>query len=324
LVLARSWLLVALKEKFMATSSRTQSYNAGGSLLDRLSRHIKWLFVLPALIFVLAMMVFPLGYTLWLSFQEWRGGAAQPPVGVGARNYQELLTSDKRFTDSVIRTFGFSIVAVAIEVTFGLLIALLLHGKFRGQTIIKTLLLLPMVATPVAIGMAWLLMFEPTVGLLNSLVKDLGIPPQPWLGAESQALWCLALVDIWQWTPMMALILLAGLTVLPEEIYEAARVDGANPFQRFFGLTLPLLMPTLVVAALLRSIDALKTFDIIYTMTRGGPGFATETINTYSYVQAFEYFQLGKASSLLVIFFAIVLGISLIFIQVRKRWGVQA
>jgi len=132
------------------------------------------------------------------------------------------------------------------------------------------------------------------------------------------------MVDVWQWTPMMALIILAGITVLPEEPYEAARVDGATPWQRFLFLTLPLLMPTIVVAVLLRSIDALKTFDIIYTMTRGGPGYATETINTYAYVQSFEYFNLGQASSLLVIFFAIVLGISLLFIQVRRRWGVQA
>ena len=122
---------------------------------------------------------------------------------------------------------------------------------------------------------------------------------------------------------MMALIILAGLTVLPEEPFEAARVDGASPLQRFFYLTLPMLAPTLVVAVLLRSIDALKTFDIIYTMTRGGPGYATETINIYGYVQSFEYFKLGQASSLLIIFFAIVLGISLLFIQIRRRWGVQ-
>ena len=123
---------------------------------------------------------------------------------------------------------------------------------------------------------------------------------------------------------MMALILVAGLATLPNEPYEAARVDGAGPFQRFTSLTLPLLFPTMIAAVLLRSIDALKTFDIIYTMTRGGPGFATETINIYGYVQSFEYFNLGKASSLLVVFFAIVLGISLLFIQVRKRWGIAA
>ncbi len=294
------------------------------SFVDWLSRHMKLLFILPSLIFVLAMMVFPIGYTVWLSFNEWNGSATRSPQGVGFSNYTNLLSADPRFWDSVLRTFLFSIGAVVAELLLGLGIALLLQGKFFGQNFIKTLILLPMVATPVAIGMAWLLMFEPTIGLLNSLLRDWGLPPQPWLGSEQQALWSLVMVDVWQWTPMMALIILAGITVLPEEPYEAARVDGASPRQRFFYLTLPLLMPTLVVAVLLRSIDALKTFDIIYTMTRGGPGYSTETINTYGYVQSFEYFKLGQASSLLMIFFAIVLGISLLFIQVRRRWGVQA
>jgi multiple sugar transport system permease protein len=115
--------------------------------------------------------------------------------------------------------------------------------------------------------------------------------------------------------------LLAGLAALPEEPYEAARVDGASTWQRFTKLTLPLLFPTIIAATLLRSIDALKTFDIIYTMTRGGPGFATETINTYGYIQAFEYFQLGQASSLLIVFFTLILGVSLFFIRFRRRWG---
>jgi multiple sugar transport system permease protein len=295
-----------------------------GTFVEWLSRHMKLLFILPSLIFVLAMMVFPIGYTVWLSFNEWNGSATKSPQGVGLSNYTNLLSADPRFWDSVLRTFLFSIGAVVAELLLGLGIALLLQGKFFGQNFIKTLILLPMVATPVAIGMAWLLMFEPTIGLLNSILRDWGIPPQPWLGSEQQALWSLVMVDVWQWTPMMALIILAGITVLPEEPYEAARVDGANPWQRFIFLTLPLLMPTIVVAVLLRSIDALKTFDIIYTMTRGGPGYATETINTYAYVQSFEYFNLGQASSLLVIFFAIVLGISLLFIQVRRKWGVQA
>jgi multiple sugar transport system permease protein len=300
-----------------------QSIRRAPTLIDWLNRHMKVLFVLPALLFVLAMMVFPIGYTVWLSFTTWNGSANASPNWVGADNYSTLLTNDPRFIDSVVRTFAFSIAAVLVELVLGLLIALLLQGKFVGQNFIKTLILLPMVATPVAMGMAWLLMFEPTIGLLNAVVKDVGIPPQPWLGSEQQALWCLVAVDVWEWTPMMALIILAGLTVLPEEPFEAARVDGANPWQRFFYLALPMLAPTLVVAVLLRSIDALKTFDIIYTMTRGGPGYATETINTYGYVQSFEYFKLGQASSLLVIFFAIVLGVSLLFIQIRKRWGVQ-
>lgn len=279
-------------------------------------------FIMPAVLFVVLMIVFPVIYTAYLSLHEWSGSAVRAPTPVGLSNYEAYLTRDVRFGDAVIRTFEFTIAAVGIELVLGLAVALLIHGPFMGQGIVRTLILLPMVATPVAIAMAWLLMFEPTVGLFNGALRSLGLPAQPWLGSPTMALPSLILVDVWQWMPMMALILLAGLTTLPEEPFEAARVDGANSWQRFVHLTLPLLLPTIVTALLLRSIDALKTFDIIYTMTRGGPGSATETLNIYAYVQAFEYFRLGNASSLLIIFFAIVLGISLIFARIRNRWGV--
>jgi multiple sugar transport system permease protein len=286
------------------------------SLVTRLS------FILPAVVFVIIMIVYPVAYTINLSLTEWTGSAVQPPTPVGFKNYQTLLTDDPRFVDAVNRTFLFTIWAVVIELLLGLGIALLINGKFLGRGIVRAVILLPMVATPVAIAMAWLLMFEPTVGLFNGILRSLDLPPQLWLGSADSALPSLIVVDVWQWTPMMALIILAGLATLPDEPFEAARVDGANSWQRFLYLTLPLLVPTMISAVLLRSIDALKTFDIIYTMTRGGPGFATETINIYAYVQSFEYFKLGSASSLLVVFFAIVLGISLIFVQIRKRYGV--
>lgn len=282
---------------------------------------LKILFIGPAVIFVLLMIIYPIGYTVYLSFHEWSGSAIRPPSPVQFENYETLLNDDPRFVDSVWRTFQFTIFAVSVELILGLAIALLIYDRFPGQGIVRTLILLPMVATPVAIAMAWLLMFEPSVGLFNGILRSLGLPQQLWLGSADQAMPSLIAVDVWQWTPMMVLILMAGLTTLPSEPFEAARVDGANPWQRFFYLTLPLLFPTIVMAVLLRSIDALKTFDIIYTMTRGGPGFSTETINIYGYVQSFEYFRLGKASSLLMIFFAIVLGVSLIFIEIRKRWG---
>ncbi len=286
------------------------------------NRQMKWLFILPAVAFVLVMMVFPIIYTVRLSFFEWSMSAIQPPVWVGLDNYTELFTADPRFTDAVVRTFAFTIGAVAVEMVLGLLIALLLNKPFRANNVVKTLILLPMVATPVAMGMAWLLMLEPTIGVVNAFLRMVGLPTQPWLASPQQALPSLMLVDIWEWTPMVALIALAGLASLPEEPIEAAVVDGASPFQRFWHVLLPLLAPTLIVAMLLRSIDALKTFDIIYTMTQGGPGFATETLNIYSYVQGFSYFQMGKASSLLVVFFAIVLGVSLMLSGVRNKWGV--
>lgn len=290
-----------------------------GTLRHYFSRHWKeLLFILPAVVFIIAMMIFPLLYNTYLSFHEWTGSAVSAPNPVGFDNYVNLFASDNRFYPAVGRTLLFTVVAVLFELVFGVGIALLLRDAFPGQPLAKTLILLPMVATPVAVGMAWLLMLEPTVGVFNLILRQLGLTPQPWLGSRDQALWVLIAVDVWQWTPMMAMIALAGLLSLPEDPFEAALVDGANTFQRFFYVTLPLLIPALLTALLLRSIEALKTFDIIYTMTRGGPGFATETLNTLAYLRSFEYFRLGQASALLVVFFAIVLGVSVIFIQIRR------
>jgi multiple sugar transport system permease protein len=302
-------------------TNRNYADSESGAFSRWANRNIKWLFILPAALFVLIMMIFPIIYTVGLSFTKWSGSATQPAQGVGISNYTDLLFSDTRFHDALVRTFVFTIGAVFIELLLGVAIALLLRDTFRGQNIVKTLILLPMVATPVAMGMAWLLMFEPTIGFANYFLQLLHLPPQQWLASTEQALPSLMIVDIWEWTPMIALIALAGLATLPDEPLEAARVDGASAFQRFWHITLPLLAPTLVIATLLRAIDALKTFDIIYTMTQGGPGFATETLNIYSYQQGFQYFQMGYGSSLLVIFFAIVLGVSLLLAQVRNRWG---
>ncbi|NLX11982.1 MAG: sugar ABC transporter permease [Chloroflexi bacterium] len=280
-------------------------------------------FILPAVIFVVVMMAFPVVYNGWLSFHEWTGSARRDPVYVGTENYTELVTESDRFFPAVQRTFLFTAVAVSLELVFGIGIALLLRDAFPGHNIIKTMILLPMVATPVAISMAWLLMLEPTIGVFNKILRDIGLTPQPFLGSQDQALWVLMAVDIWQWTPMMAMITLAGLLSLPDEPYEAALVDGATAVRSFIHITLPLLVPTLLTAVLLRSIEALKTFDIIYTMTRGGPGFSTETLNTLAYVRAFEYFRLGQASALLVVFFVIVLGVSVIFVQMRRAVSVR-
>lgn len=276
------------------------------------------LFIMPAVVFVVVMMAFPLAYNTWLSFHSWTGSAVAAPQAVGLENYNELFFASDRFYPALQRTFLFTFVAVGVEMTLGLAIALLMRSNFPGQSVIKTLVLLPMVATPVAIGMAWLLMLEPTIGVFNQMLRSVGMVPQPFLGSQQQALWVLIVVDIWQWTPMMAMITLAGLLSLPSDPYEAAMVDGATGVQRFRFITLPLLVPTLLTAMLLRSIEALKTFDIIYTMTRGGPGFSTETLNTMAYVQAFEYFRLGRASALLFVFFAIVLGVSVMILQLRK------
>lgn len=285
-----------------------------------LDRNLKWLYILPALLFVLVMMLLPILYTVRISFFEWSMSAISPPVFVGFQNYIDLF-KDERFIDSVVNTFYFTIVGLAVEMVLGLAIAVLFNRSFKGKNLAKTILLLPMVATPVAMGLVWMLIYEPTIGAANMILKAIGIEPQLYLASMTQVIPSLILVDVWQWTPMVALILMAGLSTLPTDPYESADVDGASAWQKFVHITLPLLRPTLIVAAMLRLIDILKTYDIIYATTQGGPNLKSETLNIYGYVLGFQYFKLGYASSLLVIFFLIVLLLTLLLIWMRKRLG---
>lgn len=281
-------------------------------------RNLKWIYTLPAVLFVLLMMVFPILYTVRISFYEWSMSATTPPSWVGLSNYIALF-KDERFWHAAGSTFYFTIAALALETVLGVAIALLLYRDFRGKNIVKTLFLLPMVATPVAMGLVWLLIYEPTIGVANTLLKSLGLKPMLWLASETQVIPSLVVIDVWEWTPMVALIVMAGLSTLPSDPYEAADVDGASVWQKFANITLPLLKPTIIVAVMLRLIDVLKTFDIIYSTTQGGPNLKSETLNLYGYVQGFQYFKLGMASSLLVIFFALVMGLTLLMIWIRKR-----
>lgn len=287
-----------------------------------IDRHIKWVFTMPAVLFVGLMMVMPVGYTFWLSFNEWSMSNVTPPLWVGLQNYVELF-HDELFLKSLWLMFYFTVATVVIETVLGVGIALLMNQNIVGKGLVKTLFLLPMVATPVAVGLVWVLIYEPNIGIANIFLGKLGIAPQEWLTSQSLVMPSLIFIDIWEWTPMIALIVLAGLVSLPKDPYEAAMIDGASPWQSFTKITLPLLKPTLYSAILLRMIDSLKTFDIIYATTQGGPGTSSQTTNIYGYVLGFQYFKIGQASALLMIFFIIVLSISIFTILLRKRAGVS-
>ncbi|KMY42685.1 carbohydrate ABC transporter permease [Peribacillus loiseleuriae] len=285
-----------------------------------IDKHIKWIYPLPAVLFVGLMMVFPIGYTFWLSFHEWSMSNVTPPLWVALENYKALF-QDELFRESLWITFYFTVVAVAIQMVLGILLALLMNAQIIGKGLVKTLFLLPMIATPVAVGLVWVLIYEPNVGVANIFLQALGLPVQEWLASPDLVLPSLILIDVWEWTPLIALIVLAGLVTLPKDPYEAAIVDGASRWQVFWNITLPLLKPTIYSAVLLRLIDALKTFDIIYATTNGGPGTSSQTLNIYGYVLGFQYFQIGKASALLMVFFAIVLSLSILVIVLRKKAG---
>jgi multiple sugar transport system permease protein len=303
-----------------AARSASRPPGAQGNFSAWSNRHRKWLFAAPAMIFVGVLIVFPLAWTLYLSLTDSEGSVRAATDFIGLENYLTVLTDTERFWPAVGRTLLFTGVALVCEVVLGMCVALLLWRPFRGEKWVRVAILLPLVATPVAVGMMWRLIFDPNIGFANQLLGFIGIPPQPWLSGQDTALGTTIFMDVWQWTPMVVLILLAGLTSLSDEPDEAARVDGANAFQRFFYITLPLMMPTVIVAILLRGIDALKTFDILYaTKGKGGGSFhEVETLNVYAYGLSFDYNQYGLSSAVLILFFMIIIG-SMWLLTMRKK-----
>ena len=272
-------------------------------------RNLRILFPLPAIIFVALLMIFPVLYTLFLSFTNWNLTSGTPLSFNGINSYVQVLT-EPRFLHAVGRTFAFTFFAVVIEGFLGVASALILNRAFVGKSFAKLLLLLPLVATPIAVGIVFNLFYDPTIGLANFVLNSLGLPQGLWVSSAGSVIPSLILVDVWQWTPMITLIVLAGLAGLSEEPVEAARVDGASEWQILRYVTLPMVMPVILTAVILRLIDALKTFDIIFAMTGGGPGYASETLNIMGFKYSFEYFRMGQSSVILVVLFLIVFGLS--------------
>ena len=274
------------------------------------------LFIAPALIVIGAVIVFPWLFTLWMSAFDWKIGSAAHFVGL--ENYANLLVN-QRFVEAIVHTFYFTALAVVFPLLLGTLAALIFHRRFRGRGVLRAVFTMPMMATPVAVALVWTMMFHPQQGVLNYLLTSVGLPPSLWVYSPTFVIPSLVMVEVWHWTPLVMLIVLGGLAALPTEPYESARLDGATEWQLFRHITLPLIAPFLVVAAVIRTIDAVKAFDTIYVISQGGPGTASETINLYLYLQAFAFYNIGNASAVVVVFFAIILALALLLLHVRQR-----
>lgn len=282
----------------------------------RVSRATYLWFVVPALAATFTVIVFPWLFTLYVSTHDWDAGGAGNFVGLA--NYTALV-SDQRFLLSVVRTVYYTLLTVLAPLVLGTIAAVLLHREFRFRGLVRGIFLLPMMATPVAIALVWAMMFHPQYGVLNYLLERLGLPASLWVYAPDTVIPALAIVETWQWTPFTMLIVLGGLAAIPTDPYESAAIDGANTWQMFRHITLPLVLPFIMVAAVLRTIDAFKAFDTIYPITQGGPGTASETINIYLYLQAFSYTHIGSASAVVVVFFAMILVLAYVMTVVRQR-----
>ncbi|SOD62937.1 carbohydrate ABC transporter membrane protein 1, CUT1 family [Streptomyces zhaozhouensis] len=304
------------------TSTRPGGRRTAGTprTFEQANRRLKWAMLAPALAFVGLMIVFPLLFTLNLGFTDAFGAVNADRSFVGLRNFQDALSDTRRFWPAIERTVVFTVGAVAVETALGLALAMLMRRAFRGMRWVRTILIIPLLTTPVAIGILWLLILDPTNGVANQILDSLGLPTQEFLGSVSQSLPTLMFIDIWQWTPMMTLLLLAGLSTLPEEPEEAALVDGAGPWQRFRHVVLPMLLPTLMTALVLRSVDALKTFDILYATKGpgGGSDYEVETLNVYAYGLTFDYQEYGLASAVLVLFTLFIIAV---VVLLRRRAG---
>ena len=264
-----------------------------------------WVFALPAVIVVLSVIVFPWLFTVFMSVHDWKIGGGMDFVGLD--NFRTLVFDD-RFRESLLITFYFTVLAVVIPIVLGTLAALVFHREFPFRGILRTIFVMPMMATPVAVALVWKMMFHPQLGVLNYLLSLFGIPPSEWVFSTSTVI-----------PTLVMLILLGGLAGMPTEPYESAKIDGANSWQMFRFITLPLLWPYIMIALVIRTIDALKVFDIIFVISEGGPGTASETLNIFLYLQAFQFYKLGYSSAVVVIFFTIIVALSLILLYVRQK-----
>jgi len=291
---------------------RTTGGAAGSSRLAPLA------FALPALVFSAIMVLAPLVYTLWISFHHWFVGSRLPQQFIGFHNYVEMV-HDPLFWSSVEITFEISAGALVVEVVLGVYLALLLDRKSRIIRWLRTLVLVPSVIPSVAAGMMWLVLFDPSFGFINYVLHAVGLPKLLWLDSAHTVIPSLIIVDVWQWTPFVALIVLGGLQSLPREPLEAAAIDGAGSFATFRYVVLPGITPVIWVAVLLRAMDVLRIFDTIYVMTQGGPANASTSLNIYSYQQGFQYLQMGYASALMITLLVVVLLVSLILSMFRRK-----
>ncbi|MEZ4562300.1 MAG: sugar ABC transporter permease [Thermomicrobiales bacterium] len=308
----------------MAASSETfggQATSRTASAAPRRPLPPQLLLLLPTVIVLLALTIYPTIYSFTLSLNTWNMSNRNAVWEfVGLANYAQIL-QDARFWNAAQVTGTYMVGTIATQLVLGLGIALLLQRQVLAAGLVRTALLLPMMTTPVVVGLIWRFMFNPTQGIVNYLLSLVGISGPNWLGGLHTGLLSVMIADIWEWTPFMVLILLAALQTLPQEPYEAAAIDGASAWQAFQHITIPLLRPTIVVAVLLRAIDSFKTFDLVYVMTNGGPGTSTETLSFYTYKWGFKFFQMGYASALsfVMLIMVIIFANILILATARKR-----
>ncbi len=285
-----------------------------------LNRATPYLFLAPAGIILIFALLYPIGYLTFASFFDWRMGTPfADSTFAGFGNYLWIL-KDPNFWESFMVTMTFAFTVVVLEMVIGLGLALMLERPIRGMSVFRTIFILPMMIAPIVVGLVWRYMYNPQFGIINKTLKSWGFDGIPWLSSPSWALPSVIISDIWQWTPFIFILSLAALQSLPRSALEASRIDGATGWQQIIYIKIPLMMPVLIVAALLRMIDAFKVLEVIFIMTNGGPGLSTEILSLQIYKTAFVSWELGRAAALSNILLAIVMVITVaMFIYTKIR-----
>ena len=256
--------------------------------------------------YIAAMRIAPLIYSISLSFHEWNLIRQDSPVFTGFDNYHHLLT-DERFHNSLFVSFFFMFIATAVEVVLGTALALLINRDFWAKGVLRGVLVLPMFLNPVAVGTIWYILLEPTIGPINYLLQLVGLPVANILGDTNTAIWGIFVADLWEWTPFIVVLVLAALQGVPKSLIESAEIDGASRWKVITKIHLPLVSGTIVVAALLRAMDAFRVLPKIYVMTGGGPATSTESASLYVLKTAFRFFELGYATSMTMVMLVLLM-----------------
>lgn len=294
--------------------SAKRSRRRGGGPLVRRS------FLLPSVLLLLTLSIFPLVFSLALSVGSWVIGREEPYQFLGATNFTRLFT-DARYLDSLINTLIYAGGSVVLQFGLGLGLAWLLFLKPPGSRIYRLLFLMPMMLTPVAVAYMWRLMFEQRIGVINYALDLVGIEPISWLTQRATALTAVVAVETWQWTPFIFVFLYAAMENLPQEVSDAARVDGANRWQILRHVITPMIAPIAIAIVLLRAVEALKVMDSVYVMTGGGPGNSTESVTLYAYRAGLQFFDLGYAAAMALTLFigALLLTLPAVFLLKKER-----
>lgn len=285
-------------------------------------RAIAWLFVAPTIFLLLAINIFPLIWTIQLSFTNYRANRLNREVkNIGLRNYERILT-DSDIWLNMQATAHFLFWTIVLQVLIGFALAYLINKNFRGSPFWTTVIVLPMMLSPAVVGNFWKFLYQPQIGLFNYIVGFFtGADPSSFemLGQVNLAPWSIVIVDTWMWTPFVMLICLAGLRSIPDYIYEAAEIDRASKFRQFFTITVPMVLPFLMLAVLFRGIENFKMFDLVVQLTGGGPGSTTELTSINLKREAFEKWRTGYASAYAIILFVTVFGLASIYVKALNK-----